>query len=313
MYLKDKIRGAIVGLGYGDALGLGAEFMTRHEVASYYPDGLRRFDQMIRDAHRSQWKRGEGTNETVLTTLMMEAILEARRFDDYALCKKFQEWYAEEERDIAPVLRLYCTNADWLKNPIHVSHKLWHSSKVPEASNETLHRALVTGLTSEESKLDEQTRRFVLLTHDDSRCVASTMVLARVMRGALCDKEESIDNLLHIANDTDPRVVPFIKNAWEGDIESLEIDDTDTQSWTRKGMAAALWGYWHTDNAEDAIYKVIDLGGDANTNACLAGALAGLKYGYKSLPDEKEKLIGLDSLLDLSDRVAEYTDNHVFA
>ena len=312
MELNDRIRGAVVGLAYGDALGLGAEFMTQHEVGAYYPDGLRRFDQMVRDAHRMAWKRGEYTNETLLTSLMLESVVESDGFVPYNLCKKFQAWYAEEERDIPPVLRLFCNNSEWLENPIPVAHRVWHSSRVCEASNETLHRALVTGLTSEDDHLNEHTRKFVLLTHDDSRCVASTMVTARVIRGILREKEDNIDNLMRLCSQIDNRTKPFLQMAWEGDIEGIKPDDSDTQTWTRKGMATALWGYWHHDNAPDMIHSVIDRGGDANTNACIAGAMAGLKFGYEALPEEKEKIKGLDYLIDLSDKVAELTDRKVF-
>lgn len=311
MELKDKIRGAMVGLAYGDALGLGTEFMTKHEVASYYPDGLRHFDQIIRDAHRAQWKRGEWSNDTELTTLLLESVMEAGGFVPYQMCKKFQEWFAEEKRDIAPFLRLYCENSEWLENPIAVAHRLWHSSGLAEASNETLHRAIVTGLTSDREQMQENTRKIVLMTHDDSRCVSTTVIMSKVIRGAMTDKEVSIDELLRIANGLDPRVVPFLKQARDGDIESLEIDDQDTQTWTRKGMAAALWAYWHHDDAQQTIHKVIDLGGDANTNAGMAGVLAGLKYGFEAMPAEKEKIIGYEYLIDLSDRLADYIEHKV--
>lgn len=312
MELNDRIQGAIVGLAYGDALGLGAEFMTRQEVESYYPDGLRHFDQIIRDAHRSEWKRGEWTNDTILTNLMLECVIESGGFVPTNLCRKFQDWYAEENRDIAPVMRMFCTNREWAHNPIPVAHRLWHESGITEASNETLHRAVVTGLTSEDSAVYEQTRQFVLMTHDDSRCVSTTVVLALVLRAILKDKPIDIDYLLRICNSIDGRSVPFLEKAREGDIEGLQIDDRETQMWTRKGMAAALWGLWHTDNAADAIHKVIDLGGDADTNAGMAGALAGLKYGYDALPQEKEKIIGFDYLIDLSERLTEFVDKKVF-
>lgn len=296
-------------MAYGDALGVGAEFMNRQELSSYYPEGLREFSQIIRDPHRSQWKRGEWTNDTELATMMLESVLESDGFVPRAQCLKFQEWFAEEERDIPPFLRLYCTNREWPDNPVAVAHKLWYSSGMAEASNETLHRGIVTGMTSLESELNEDTRRSVLMTHDDGRCVATTMVMARVVRDELKQRRPDIDSLVSLCNAIDPRVVPYLKSAWEGDIESLGIDDNDTQTWTRKGMAAALWGLWHHNTAADTIHKVIDLGGDANTNACMAGALAGIRYGYDEVPAEKEKIIRFDYLIDLGERLADYVDH----
>lgn len=303
----------MVGMGFGDALGVGTDYMSRREVESYYPEGLRRFDQIIRDAHRCQWKRGEYTNETTLTTLVLESILKTGEFVTREICRAFQEWYASEERDISPYMRLYCTNEDWLENPIPVAHKLWNESGLAEASNETLRRAVVTGLVSPDDKVSEYTRKFVLSTHDDSRCVATTLVMAKVIHATLRDRKADPDELMQFCSRIDHRTVPFLKYAVDGDIDAVKADDFDTMGWARKGMAVSLWGFWHHDNAPDTIYSVVDLGGDANTNAFLAGALAGLKYGYDALPAEKEKLIGHDYLMDLGDRLAGYIDRKVFA
>jgi ADP-ribosyl-[dinitrogen reductase] hydrolase len=38
------------------------------------------------------------------------------------------------------------------------------------------------------------------------------------------------------------------------------------------------------DSFEEVIRKAISLGNDTDTTACVAGGLAGLRYGYQGLP-----------------------------
>ena len=51
-----------------------------------------------------------------------------------------------------------------------------------------------------------------------------------------------------------------------------------------KTLAAALWAYWHAGSFKEGILSIVNAGGDADTNAAVAGALLGAKYGYEGIP-----------------------------
>ena len=48
----------------------------------------------------------------------------------------------------------------------------------------------------------------------------------------------------------------------------------------------AVWSLLNTDNYRDCVLKAVNLGGDADTNAAVAGSLAGFIYGCEDIPEE---------------------------
>jgi hypothetical protein len=59
--LADRCRGVIYGHAIGDALGVGAEFMSKAEVMRNYPNGLYAYSQIVQDPHRRRWAIGDWT------------------------------------------------------------------------------------------------------------------------------------------------------------------------------------------------------------------------------------------------------------
>ena len=60
----------------------------------------------------------------------------------------------------------------------------------------------------------------------------------------------------------------------------------------------ALWSLLTTDNYRDCVLKAVNLGGDADTNAAVAGALAGVIYGKDAIPQEWVEVLLNKQLLD---------------
>lgn len=285
--------------------------MSRNEIKHYYPEGLRHFSQFIRDAHRSCFKKGAWTNDTESVVAVLDCVVTSGGFNINRIARRFREWMSETTEDLSPVLRTVCNDPDWTEHPLAVCHKRWQESGLFEASAEATGRSLVTALTSSAEDLLEHTRKLVLMTNDDSRCVCTTVILAKMAHSLLTKgRETPIDELIAVCNRIDSRTLPFLKAAYDGDTGMLDLDDADTMSWTRKAMGAALWGLWHTDSAPDAIYKVIDQGGDTDSNAALAGMLAGLKYGYEALPEIKKEILRINEIDSLAERTAVFRREH---
>lgn len=57
-------------------------------------------------------------------------------------------------------------------------------------------------------------------------------------------------------------------------------------------------------NYRDAVLKALNLGEDTDTTAAITGALAGIVFGYWSIPEEWVNLLArIDEILQLADRM----------
>lgn len=69
------------------------------------------------------------------------------------------------------------------------------------------------------------------------------------------------------------------------DIHTLERSAIQSTYYVVDTLEAVLWCLLTTDNYKDCVLQAVNLGGDTNTVAALAGGLAGILYGMYKIPD----------------------------
>lgn len=309
MKLNDKINGALFGMALGDALGLGTEFMTAAEAKTHYPEGLHSFSQIIRDAHRAQWQRGDWTNDTEILILILESVLKCGKVDFMDISKDLKVWFDTNPTDLVMIYRLIKKEREWEFRPKEVTTRIWRERNTDEASNEAIHRALIAGmLAKDKNEILKLVKDLVLITHADSRCVSSTAVLSLLIYDLFWNERVTpIEELSDMASAVDKRTIPYIEKACNSsDISALALDDEDTFWYTRKAMASALWTLWHCSSPAEILDAVVSAGGDADTNASIALAIGGLKYGFDALPGIVNDLVQYDRIKELSGRFSDF-------
>ncbi len=306
--LPDKIKGALFGMALGDALGLGTEFMSVEEVKYYYPEGMRHFSQIIRDAHRCMWKRGDWTNDTEIVILLIESIIERGKLDLSDFAYRMKSWFQDNQKDMVDLYNSLFSIPQWVSSPRETTHKIWRENDVYRASNEAIPRALITGIMGGQRLVDNSID-IMAMTHDDTRCSACGVIIA-TMADSLLRKgcPAKYEDLEEIAHTLDPRILSYLSIAHDGNLEELCLDDEDSLWFCRKTMAAALWAIWHCSSPEEILHRLVDAGGDADTNAALAMGLAGLKYGYDALPEEVKLLNEYERLENISSRFIKFIE-----
>ena len=69
-------------------------------------------------------------------------------------------------------------------------------------------------------------------------------------------------------------------------LRGMARQDVRSGGYVIETLEAALWCLLTTDNYADCVLAAVNLGHDADTTAAVAGGLAGLAYGYDSIPGE---------------------------
>ena len=311
MNIKEQLSGCLYGYAIGDALGLGTELMDREEVRSRYPGGLRDYAHIVRDAHRAPWKRGQFTHDTDVMLAAAHSLADCDGPDPLDYAAKLSDWLQTAKiHDVSLGLRWIVGNPRFTKEPEAVSHEYYERTRPEISHNEALGRAMIIGLWDD--NLGHNVSTFTRLTHDDPRCVASGLVIGHMANHLFWHhKETPFDHLYGICQRVDSRAIPYLQLAHDAEnIDALNIDDEATSSSSLMTMSVALWALWHLSEPLDALYQIVDEGGDADTNASLALGLMGLKYGYDSLPGKGiETLLGAEKVQAALDRLIPLLEN----
>jgi ADP-ribosylglycohydrolase len=64
------------------------------------------------------------------------------------------------------------------------------------------------------------------------------------------------------------------------------VQDVRTSGYVVDSLEAAVWGLVTTNAFDEALLTLVNLGGDTDSIAAIAGGLAGLYYGYDQIPKE---------------------------
>jgi ADP-ribosylglycohydrolase len=78
-----------------------------------------------------------------------------------------------------------------------------------------------------------------------------------------------------------------------GNIAGLPEEEIRSTGYVVDSLEAAIWCFLRHDNYRDTVLEAVNLGGDTDTIAAIAGGMAGVTYGIDGIPvDWIEKLAG---------------------
>lgn len=305
--VKDKMLGCLYGQAIGDALGLGTEFMNKAEIDRFYPNSLRKYEDIIQDSHRKRWVKGDWTDDTDMMLCLLKAFDE-NGFDYMKAADNFKEWFNDCPMGIGRHVIKVLMVKEYTLQPFEVSKIMWNLTRCNSAANGGLMRTSVMGLWYPYN--EEWVDSACLLTHYDPRCRISCHIASKLINTLVWDNTElCLDDIISMCNTKELQDYVYLAFSSE-QIDMLELARQPGIGYTYRTLAAGLWCYWHSKSFEDGLIAVCNEGGDADTNAAVACAILGAKFGYSSIPKyyidnlcyEKEYRTKCENFIDISIR-----------
>lgn len=154
----------------------------------------------------------------------------------------------------------------------------------------------------------ECVKRGSTLTHAHDRSIMGCYIYGYCLSFLLKEatRESLIAGIKFAGEDLDylPEFEHY-QRIFDPDFEKLAIDDIKSTGYVVDTLEAALWCVLTTNNYRDCVLKAVNLGGDTDTIAAIAGGLAGALYGYDAIPKEwLDTLLRHDYIEQLCERAA---------
>jgi ADP-ribosyl-[dinitrogen reductase] hydrolase len=285
--MKDRSRGALIGLAVGDALGAAVEFKspgTFAPVTGYRNGGPHRLEA------------GEWTDDTSMALALADSIAMAG-WDLNDQADRYVQWWKTGKYSVkGRCFDIGITTRGALGNFVARRNALESGDRSDEASgNGSIMRLapvpirfghLYLDRLDELSRLAEESS---LPTHASEQCLSACRYLATVLAGLIHgeDRDEVLSPdwqpLLRL-NEIKP-LHPFIQEIAKGSFRQRHPPAIQGSGWVVKSLEASLWAFHDADTFEETVLKAVNLGDDADTTGAICGQLAGAYWGESGISE----------------------------
>jgi ADP-ribosyl-[dinitrogen reductase] hydrolase len=252
----------LLGLAVGDALGATTEFMNPEEIRRQY--GVH--DRILGGG----WLNlppGGVTDDTEMSQCIARAILERGGWDLSAVAEQFARWLRGNPVDVGATCRRGIRNYI-LKRQLATPPNEW------DAGNGAVMRVAPVALFALGD--DELLSRLAVeqgrLTHNHPLSDAACVTVARMVQQAVLGAP--IPTLRAAAGDLAGRHPEFLFDGGPGGSTAYVADTLRT----------VFHDFFSTRTFEECLVRIVNRGGDADTNGAVAGSIAGAHYGLEAIP-----------------------------
>ena len=308
---EDHIKSILFGVAVGDALGVPVEFSSRERMEQ------NPLSEMIGYGTYNQPK-GTWSDDSTMTFCLAETLLD-NKFTLRKLANRFINWVDwgywtphGELFDIGNTTHSAIERLRTIEKP-----ELAGGSHETENGNGSLMRILPlileTGKTSI-SKSYDIIKSVSSLTHRHERSIISCFYYLTFVRHLIQghSKESTYEMTNKIVQselkerEVEEAELKHFERILNDTIVTLNYNQLRGSGYVIHSLESSIWCLLKTENYKDAVLKAINLGEDTDTTAAITGGLAGLSYGFNSIPEEwVNQIVKKDKIEELANRLTE--------
>jgi ADP-ribosylglycohydrolase len=284
---KDRILGGLWGSLVGDALGVLVEFKTRDVVQANPVTGMREFGSHNQPA--GTWSDDGSLILCTADSLVNHEFNLADMGDRFVRWMNHGLWTAHGDSfDVG-----FTTSTALLRIAKGVPCTQAGEQSEDSNGNGSLMRILPIGLRFAADSIDSFSSRLEKvssITHGHARstmgCAFYGLMTRQLLSGHQPQAALSAARAEFIGHyDRSPEFHRF-RHILEDDLFSMPEGEIVSTGYVLHTLHASLWCLLTSENFRDCVIKAVNLGGDTDTTGCVAGGLAGVAYGLKSIPPE---------------------------
>jgi ADP-ribosylglycohydrolase/fructose-1,6-bisphosphatase/inositol monophosphatase family enzyme len=274
--LLNRAQGCLLGQVAGDSLGSLVEFATADEIAREHADGGPR---RLADGGRWNTLAGQPTDDSEMALALARALVQHGRFDAGRVLEAYREWYRSGPFDVGQTTRA-ALNGYFLPES-QANGSLMRVSPLGVFAHRLL-PAEAAALAREDSAL----------THPHVVCrdaaAAFVVAVAHAIREG-SGGEAAYGAAARWARQTgaDASVAEALAAARSGPPRC----DGEKQGWALVALQNAFHELLHAPTLEEGVVATVRRGGDADTNAAIAGALLGAVHGRAAVPAQWRAMV----------------------
>lgn len=293
----DRSLGALLGLGVGDALGAPVEGLTAEEIAAEHG----RLEEMV-GGGRLALRPGQGTDDTEMAICLARALISSGGFDAKAALAEYVAWSQGEPtgigRTVSGVLARVAAGA----SPYEATHSQHEESGGLSAGNGALMRTTPIGIAfaGNERGLRDATLEDAALTHYDPIAGKAALLHNQVLSWTITRGPDTPLAELRDPSWLDERLEDVAITAVNGLRDKAEATAAADGAFALASLTIGLTAFFSAESFEEGVVWAVNAGGDTDTNAAVAGALLGARFGAGAIParwlDALERRADLETL-----------------